>query len=63
MQDRWLIGYDNDMGDNDESFNEWWTISNTSEPIRTFICNNIDDARWLRNMLEAHRSAEVAKCV
>ena len=62
MRNIWLITYENNVGVVG-GFSEWWTISNTSEPIRVFTCNNVDDAQWLHDTLVAHRSAEVAKCV
>lgn len=45
----WAIEYDNDVGRDDESFSESWTVTDGE---RSFRCNNEGDARWLKEQLE-----------
>lgn len=44
----WKIQYDNDTGPDDESFLEWWTVTDGE---KTFDCSNEDDAKWLCELL------------
>ncbi len=44
----WNIEYDNDVGENDESFWEWWTVRNGA---RFFKCDTEEDAHWLCDLL------------
>jgi len=40
----WEIKYGNDTGLNDESFWEWWTVTDGK---KSFDCKDEDDAKWL----------------
>uniref|UniRef100_A0A6M3LMS5 Uncharacterized protein n=1 Tax=viral metagenome TaxID=1070528 RepID=A0A6M3LMS5_9ZZZZ len=44
----WMIEYDNDTGPGDESFSEWWDVTNGS---RSFRADSFDDAMWLCEIL------------
>lgn len=51
---KWTIEHDNDTGPNDESYHEWWMISNGD---KSFKCTDEADAKWLcaaLNVYEAH---------
>lgn len=44
----WDVRYGNGTGTNDDSFREWWTITNGK---KSFDCKNEDDANWLCEQL------------
>lgn len=46
----WTIQYDNDTGPDDDSFWEWWTVS---DGVKNFKCDNEQDAKWLLALLES----------
>lgn len=46
----WRITYDNDTGPCDESFCEWWCVTNGE---RYFEIHDEADANWLRDTLTA----------
>lgn len=45
---KWKIEYDNDTGLDDESFHEWW---NVTDGQRSFKANVEADAQWLQEHL------------
>jgi len=47
---KWTIEYDNDAGSGDESFAEWWTVTDGNSVYR---CNSENDAKWLLDTLNA----------
>lgn len=44
----WEVEYDNDTGSDDDSFWEWWSVTNGE---KSFDCKNEKDAKWLRDHL------------
>lgn len=44
----WKIEYDNDTGPSDESFRQWWTVSNGS---MSFTCTSEKEAQFLKSTL------------
>lgn len=44
MNGEWKIVYDNDTGPEDESFWEWWSVTNGE---KSFQCRSEMDAEWL----------------
>lgn len=44
----WTIKYDNDTGPCDESYHEWWEVTNETT---TFRANTEADAKWLCDLL------------
>lgn len=44
----WTIEYANDTGPNDESYWEFWTVTDGD---RSFRCEHEDDAKWLCEVL------------
>jgi hypothetical protein len=46
------IEYGNDVGDDDGSFWEWWTVT---DDTRSFKCEAEADAIWLRDLLNGLR--------
>lgn len=54
----WKIEYDNDTGQSDDGFREWWTVSNGEE---SFTCDSDESATWLCAQL-AQRDALLAAC-
>jgi hypothetical protein len=51
----WTIEYNNDTGPDDESFSEWWIVTNGK---RHFKCSSEGDAEWLRMLLEKYTDTE-----
>lgn len=47
----WKIEYNNDTGPGDDSFYEWWEVSNGD---MTFKSDNEDHAEWLLALLKSH---------
>ena len=47
----WTIEYDNDTGDDDGGFWEWWTVTDGN---RSFKCDSEADAKWLCSILMAN---------
>ncbi len=45
---KWRIDYDNDTGNNDGGFWEWWTLT---DGVRSFKCDSEADAQWLHAAL------------
>jgi hypothetical protein len=45
---KWEIKYENDTGPNDESFSEWWIITNGNKTFRT---ESNEEAKWLVDFL------------
>ena len=52
----WTIEYDNDTGPGDESFDEWWTVT---DGRREFTCKNEDDANFLMRLLMKASEADL----
>ncbi len=46
--DTWIKEYDNDTGNNNESFYEWW---NVTDGEKSFRCNSERDADYLLSQL------------
>jgi len=46
----WNVEYDNDTGPGDEGFWQRWTVTNGK---RSFDCDNLVDAEWLRDHLNS----------
>lgn len=46
----WKIEYDNDTGPNDESFSEWWCVT---DGVRSFKADSKEDANFLLSLLNA----------
>ena len=44
----WRIEYHNDVGPMDESFWEWWEVTDDE---KTFKTNSEEDANWLCDLL------------
>jgi hypothetical protein len=44
----WKIEYNNDTGSDDESFWEWWSVTDGD---KTFKCTKEEDATWLCRLL------------
>ena len=44
----WRIYYDNDTGPDDESYWEWWTVTNDE---KSFKCDSQEDAEWLLSII------------
>ena len=44
----WRIDYDNDSGNDDGAFWEWWTLT---DGVRSFKCDSEADAQWLQAAL------------
>lgn len=49
---KWKIEPHNDTGPGDESFWEWWNV--TDGDARTFECTSSEDAEWLCEMLNRY---------
>lgn len=49
---KWKIEYDNDTGQNDEGFWEWWTVT---DGTRRFKSDNEADAVWLAMILNGEK--------
>lgn len=49
---KWKIEYGNDTGPSDESFWEWWTVTDGE---KSFKCDDQADAKWLCDLLNASR--------
>lgn len=45
----WIIKYDNDTGPGDESFYEWWVVTNGTI---SFKCDSQNDAEQFKHFLE-----------
>jgi len=45
---RWHIEYDNDTGPNDDSFVQWWKVT---DGTRLFDAHSDEDAEWLCGVL------------
>jgi hypothetical protein len=50
---KWVIEYENDVGDNDESFWEWWEVTDGK---RTYKADSHSDAEHLCVLLNAIES-------
>lgn len=50
MKTKWTIEYDNDTGPGDDSFSQWWTVTDGE---RRFDCRDAGDATWLCETLNA----------
>ena len=46
----WIVKYDNDTGDYDESFWEWWEVTNGSVAYKS---SYEKDAEWLCDILNS----------
>lgn len=46
----WKIEYDNDTGNDDGGFWEWWTVT---DGAKSFKSDTEDDAKWLCDLLNA----------
>lgn len=47
---KWRINYENDTGPGDDSFREWWVVTDGE---KYFEAGNKEDAEWLCNLLNA----------
>jgi hypothetical protein len=47
-QNFWRVDYNNDTGPNNESFWEWWEVT---DGARIFKCDDENDAQWLCDLL------------
>lgn len=52
---RWTIEYDNDTGPADDSFSEWWTVTDGEKGFR---CSTEADAEWLLRELSSENGGE-----
>lgn len=48
MEAKWTIEYDNDTGQDDGGFWEWWKVTNGD---KSFKSDDEDDAKWLAEVL------------
>jgi hypothetical protein len=47
---KWIVEYDNDTGPYDESFRQWWTVTDGET---SFECNSEKKANWLCDLLNS----------
>ena len=52
---KWKVDYDNDVGPNDESFWEWWEVT---DGTRTFKCDKSEDADFLCDLLNEYEKGK-----
>lgn len=52
-RNEWRIEYDNDTGQSDESFWEWWSVTDGG---KSYKCDDEAEAKWLCGLLNASTS-------